>query len=115
MRYIEWLLARLRDGGFTPELAYHAYHALDSHILGFTLWLLGHTVPAGDGERTMEAIVRDLSTGDHPYLAEHAQQHLSYGGDDHEFEFSLDLVIDGLKELRRAGPPSGGVPGLDER
>src|SRR5436190_10711218 len=35
IRYIEWLLRCLREAGFSPELTYHAYHALDSHILGF--------------------------------------------------------------------------------
>src|SRR5215208_2263294 len=40
--YMEWLLRRLRDAGFSPALTYHAYHALDSHIVGFTLWELGH-------------------------------------------------------------------------
>src|SRR5919197_817342 len=44
--YMEWLLRRLRDAGFSPELTYHAYHALDSHILGFTLWQPGHAAGA---------------------------------------------------------------------
>jgi hypothetical protein len=43
---MEWLLGRLRGAGFSPELTYHAYHALDSHILGFTLWQLGHSAGA---------------------------------------------------------------------
>jgi len=30
--------------GFSPEMAHHAYHALDSHIMGFTLWLVGMAV-----------------------------------------------------------------------
>jgi len=34
LRYIEWLLRRLREAGFSAELTYHAYHALDSHVLG---------------------------------------------------------------------------------
>src|SRR3954469_15012987 len=35
---IDWLLGRLREGGFSRELVYHGYHVLDAHILGFTLW-----------------------------------------------------------------------------
>ena len=38
LRYMEWLLGLLRGAGFSAELTYHAYHALDGHILGFTLW-----------------------------------------------------------------------------
>ena len=40
----EWMLRRLREAGFSAELTYHAYHALDSHILGFTLWQVGHGI-----------------------------------------------------------------------
>ena len=46
MRYMEWLLRRLRESGFPPELAYHAYHALDSHILGYTMWDYESDAPA---------------------------------------------------------------------
>ena len=48
LRYMEWLLGRLKAGGFSPELTYHAYHALDAHILGYTLWQLGHSVGAAE-------------------------------------------------------------------
>jgi len=30
---MEWLLRQLREAGFSPELTYHAYHALDGHIV----------------------------------------------------------------------------------
>ena len=43
IRYMDWLLRRLREAGFSPDLAYSAYHTLDSHIFGFTLWQLGRT------------------------------------------------------------------------
>ena len=102
MRYMEWLLARLRDGGFSAELTYHAYHALDSHILGFTLWELGHSMPAGvDLDTAAASVVRTLPADDFPYLLEHVHQHLD-GTDDgaSEFEFGLTLILDGLKRLR---------------
>src|SRR5438045_4126009 len=31
LRYMEWLLGRLRDAGFSADLTYHAYHVLDAH------------------------------------------------------------------------------------
>jgi AcrR family transcriptional regulator len=108
LRYVEWLLGRLREAGFSPELTYSAYHALDSHILGFTLWQLGHSAGAkalGEGKDLDDlaaSILQELRAGDFPYLAEHAEQHLAAPKDDgaHEFEFGLDLILDGLK---RAG------------
>src|SRR5690606_25277055 len=44
VRYIDAILGRLRSAGFTAELAYHAYHAIDSHVVGFTMWLTGHSM-----------------------------------------------------------------------
>jgi AcrR family transcriptional regulator len=104
IRYVEWLLGRLRRGGFSAALAYHAYHALDSHILGFTMWELGHAVPSGrSAEELMEAFFRDFPADEFPNLMEHAAQHRDGAGHDgpSEFEFGLDLILDGLKRARR--------------
>ena len=108
LRYMEWLLRRLREAGFSPELTYRAYHALDSHILGFTLWQLGHSAGAkalGDAKDLADfaaSFLRELRAGDYTYLAEHVEQHLAAPGDDgkREFEFGLDLIIDGLRRAR---------------
>ena len=108
LRYMEWLLGRLRGAGFSPELTYQAYHALDSHILGFTLWQLGHGAAATHlaGERDLaefaRTFLRELREGDYPHLAEHVEQHLAAPSDDgvREFEFGLDLILDGLKRAR---------------
>ena len=100
IRYVEWLLGRLRRGGFSPELTFHAYHALDSHILGFTMWQLGHSMPDEDAAKElMEAFFRDYAAGEFPYLMEHAAQHRDGPGDEGptEFEFGLNLILDGLK------------------
>ncbi len=109
MLAIEWLLRRLREAGFSPELTYSAYHTLDAHILGFTLWQLGHTAAARDfaGRDLRElaaGFLRELSAlGDFRYFAEHVEQHLNAPKDDsaREFEFGLDLILDGLKRARR--------------
>jgi AcrR family transcriptional regulator len=108
IRYMEWLLGRLREAGFSPELTYHAYHALDGHILGFTLWELGHSAAANamrddkDFADFAASFVRELRAAEYPYLAEHAEQHLAAAGDDgaSEFEFGLDLILDGLERAR---------------
>ena len=108
VRYMEWLLGRLREAGFSAELTYHAYHALDSHILGFTLWELGHSGAANAirGDKDLAdfaaSFVRELRAADYPYLAEHAEQHVAAFGDEgtSEFEFGLDLILDGLERAR---------------
>src|SRR5690349_12652952 len=58
IQYMEWLLRRFREAGFSAELAYSAYHTVDSHIFGFTLWQQGHAnaakMLAPDGGENME-------------------------------------------------------------
>ena len=111
--YIEWLLRRLREAGFSPALAYQAYHALDSHILGFTMWQLGHSgialdiVEGQDVSAFADRIIGELRSIGYPYVAEHAEQHLTNTDEDAntEFEFGLDLILDGL---RRAAAGDGG-------
>ena len=109
IRYMEWLLRRLREAGFPAELAFSAYHTIDSHIFGFTLWQLGHAAAArriAEGDRDVEQWARGLIAQmrpSHPFLAEHADQHLASppGEGQREYEFALDLILDGLKRLRR--------------
>jgi AcrR family transcriptional regulator len=116
IRYMEWLLRRLREAGFPPELTYSAYHTLDSHIFGFTLWQLGHAEAARamvppDGESVAEWATRFVQQMRpvYPYLAEHADQHMAAGARDgqHEFEFGLDLIVDGLRRRKRSARSSG--------
>lgn len=101
VRYMEWMLGRLREAGFSAELTYHAYHALDSHILGFTLWELGHSYVGDDLPDLAEAFFREHPADEYPYLREHAEQHLAgFGGDgEGEFAFVLDVILDGLERM----------------
>jgi len=106
LRYMEWLLGRLDKAGFSPELTYRGYHALDSHILGFTMWHLGHSVGREDvpgGQEPADFVARlipQLRATGYPRIAEHAEQHVSapWAKSLREFEFGLDLILDGLKK-----------------
>ncbi len=103
LRYMESLLKRLREAGFSAEMTHHAYHALDSHILGFTMWEVGYTTGIRELPDSGAALRRDLTLAEYPYLVEHMEEHVtaSSGGDgESEFEFGLDLIVDGLEEIR---------------
>ena len=110
LQYMEWLLGRLRDAGFSPELTYSGYHTLDSHILGFTMWQLGHAAGAAaiGGEQELEdfvrAFLRELPGEEFPHFAEHVEQHIAApeGDGQREFEFGLDLILEGLERARAA-------------
>ena len=101
LRYIDAVLGCLREAGFSATAAYHGYHALDSHILGFTLWEAGHAV-SEDNAADFMAFVPQLAQDGYPYLAEHAAQHLAGIGpeEEGEFEFGLRLIVDGLRRMR---------------
>ncbi len=104
VRSMEWMLRQLREGGFSPELTYHAYHALDSHIMGFTLWEIGHSITRDDIPSLAAAFVREFPVDDYPYVHEHVEQHVTGFGSDgvSAFEFVLDLILDGLERARDA-------------
>lgn len=101
LRYMESVLGRLRVAGLSAEMTDHAYHALDSHIIGFTLWEAGYTAGMGQIPDFGPTFLRDLGFEDYPYLAEHAAQHFKppRAGDVNDFEFGLDLILDGLERM----------------
>lgn len=94
----------MRDGGFTVDLAHHALHVLGSRVLGFSQDLFDDgpdvrpsaAVAAAQASQWLEVL---------PHLAElmMAGSHEGpLGGcdDDDEFDFSLDLILDGLERAR---------------
>ena len=101
----EWTLRRLRQAGFSADVTYHAYHALDSHVLGFTLWQVGHGIVDADDVADLAAtFFRTFPPEEYPYMHEHAQQHMDgFGrGETGAFELVLDLILDGLEQARDA-------------
>jgi AcrR family transcriptional regulator len=103
LRWMESVLRTFREAGFSAELTHHAYHALDSHITGFTLWHA--SLPFETQEELAdlaEAFLSELPADEYPYFAEHANWHLteSSADDPSEFEFGLDLILGGLERIR---------------
>lgn len=109
LRYMDASLGRLRGAGFSAEMAHHAYHAIDSHIVGFTLWLLPYLALAERQPDLAERFLRELPLNELPWLIEHIGVHMEpeRPGDVSEFEFGLDLTLEGLQRRRSATSPSG--------
>ena len=105
MEWMEAVLATFRKAGFSPNLTHHAYHAIDSHITGFTLWQVG--MPFRTREELVDlaaGFLRRIPADEFPYIVEHAQEHVAPPDptEKPEFEFGLDLILDGLERLRAA-------------
>lgn len=100
--YMQALLQGLREAGLSAELVYHGYHALTMHIVGFTL----QEAAFNDMPDDMDALVADaleqLPPDRFGDLIEHIKGHLDPHQPDDEFDYVLDLILEGL-ERRRAG------------
>jgi len=103
IRYYDAVLGSLRRGGFSVALAAHAFSVLDSYIYGFALQEI--TLPfSGSDELAQVAggITANLPADTFPHLTEMIVEHALKPGYDYadEFEFGLDLILDGLERLR---------------
>jgi len=122
LRHHDAVIGCLREAGFSIELAAHAFSVLDSYIYGFALQ--ERSLPFPTPEETAE-LAQDILAGipadtSYPHLAELTTQHVLRPGYDYanEFEFGLDLILDGLestsaKAAERPLPPqplTTGVP-----
>jgi len=104
--YYDSLLGLMREAGFTLDLAHHALHALGSRAVGFSQELF---VTEGNEVSPEEAAVMFQQMGGaFPHLTElmrivtHDPDSTIGGCDDQfEFEFGLDLLLDGLERLRQ--------------
>jgi AcrR family transcriptional regulator len=103
--YMDEMIGILRKGGFSVDLTHHAMHAIGSRALGFSQELFDDTP---DDPPEIQAIAAQQMAEAYPYISEMAAaiSHddasvVGQGCDDQfEFEFALDLMLDGLEALR---------------
>ena len=102
IEFMNALLGALRTAGFSAETTYHAYHVLDAHIIGFSLWQSTHASMPPDIGDVRAFIDRMTPAATYPHLHEHAMQHLEDGPhrDVPAFEYGLDLLLESLERLR---------------
>jgi AcrR family transcriptional regulator len=98
LAYMDALLRRLREAGFDADTTYHAYHALDGHIFGFSIWEIAHMQTPDDPDAVLERVKPLLARL--PDLAAHVDAHMAEGPhrEVSAFEFGLDLILDGLRD-----------------
>jgi AcrR family transcriptional regulator len=110
--YNEGLLATLHAGGFSYDLAHHALHALGSRAIGFSQELFDPTQDGDAGQQSEAEMMAMAEQFPHltAMLAEVAHEGpettIGWCDDQTEFEFGVDVLLDGL-ERRRGNTLSG--------
>ncbi len=99
LRHHDAVIGALRAGGFSVPMTAHAYALIDSYVYGFALQEAG--LPF-EGPETVaevaEPMLAAFPDGAYPHFVELATEHVLQPGYDFgdEFEFGLDLILDGL-------------------
>jgi AcrR family transcriptional regulator len=109
VRLHEAVLKCLREAGFSLEETVHAYSVQDAYIYGFALQERELPTSFEDPEVSAQVAERQISQVEIaglPYLAEMVGEHIAKHGYDYkvEFEFGLDLILEGLERRRQASP-----------
>src|SRR3989441_11161653 len=106
LRHHDSVLGSLRTAGFSIDMAAHTYSILDGYIYGFTLTELTLPFSTAEGAAPVAEvaanIVEGFRPGDYPHLAEMALDRAHKPGyeDGDEFEYGLDLILDGIDRAR---------------
>ena len=104
--YMDSMIGMFRAGGFSVDLTHHVMHTLGSRIYGFTQELFEDS-PSVDP--ATQATMPPEMARRYPYITElvtavyHDEASVVGSGcdDQYEFEFALDLLLDGIERLRQ--------------
>jgi AcrR family transcriptional regulator len=110
-RHVDGVVGLMRGGGMSHDLIHHSLHAIGNRIYGYVQELAddGEAPPPGALEQ-MASIAPNLAA----MLADVAhvdpESTLGWCDDQAEFEFGLDLLLEGIerRRLAEAGSPTGG-------
>jgi AcrR family transcriptional regulator len=105
LAYMDSMMGMFRAGGFSVDLIHHTMHAMGSRLMGFSQELFNDSA---DVDLTADAEMWRAMADRYPNIAElvdvvmHDEASVVGGGcdDQFEFEFALDLMLDGLEKLR---------------
>ncbi len=106
LEYMDSMIGIFRAGGFSVNLTHHVMHTIGSRVLGFTQELFNDSRTV-DPEM-QEVMVREMGPKFPNVLAiamaasHEGESVVGPGCDDQlEFEFALDLLLDGFERLRK--------------
>jgi AcrR family transcriptional regulator len=102
LHYLDAVVGALRGAGFDTPTVARAFMALDSHTYGFTMQELALPFDAASAPGIAEDLAARVFANTYPNLVAMAELAMS-GAQLLDFEFGLDLLLDGLERLRPAG------------
>lgn len=97
-KFMNHILKLLHEACFSQEAIYRGYCALTMHLVGFTQQEISYKRAMGNNMKEMATAFSMSLPEDHEYLKEHIFMRIERTLDDHDFEFILDLLINGLEE-----------------
>jgi AcrR family transcriptional regulator len=103
LRHHDAVIGSLRAAGFDMAKVAHAYSLLDAYIYGFALTKMNLPFESGDDVAAMaETMLEPFPVNEYPNLMAFITEHAMKPGYDFgdEFEYGLDLILDGLERLR---------------
>ncbi len=103
LRHHDAMIGCCRRAGFSIQMTAHALSLMDSYVYGFVLQEVN--LPFSDGDDLGEVLDSIMPPGfaeDYPHLFELAMDHVLAPGYSYsdEFEYGLDLILDGLETAR---------------
>jgi AcrR family transcriptional regulator len=105
LAYMDSMIGMFRTGGFSLDLTHHALHAMGSRMFGFTQELFNDS---SESDPDMDEEMFGAMADTYPFIFEiyttisHDDRSVVGAGcdDQFEFEFALDLMLEGLEKLR---------------
>jgi AcrR family transcriptional regulator len=104
LRHHDAVIGRLRAAGFSVVMTAHAYSLLDAYIYGFALTKMNLPFKSSDDVGAVaETMLEPFPINAYPNLMEFLTEHVMQPGYDFgdEFEYGLDLLLDGLERKRQ--------------
>ena len=106
LRHHDAVIGSLRAAGFDIAMAAHAYSLLDSYIYGFAL--TKKNLPFNSSEEVAEvaqSMLQPFPLNEYPNFVQMLTEHVMLPGYDYgdEFEYGLDVILDGLERVRDRG------------
>ena len=102
LRHHDAVIGNLRAAGFENAMVARAYSLLDAYIYGFALTKINLPFDASEEvAEVAQGMLQRFPVNEYPnlvaYIAEHLKPGYDYGDD---FEYGLDLILDGLEKAR---------------